>query len=645
MSGITGAMNTALSGLQLFEAGISTVSNNLANQSVPGYAAETVNANTATTAAGLPGTGVTAPQIVRAASGFAASLLRSANSASQAASNQASALTTLSNALANNGNVQSSVNQFFLDVSTLAANPTSTAQRQTALSDAQSVASSFSSAAGVMNGTLSNATQTLTQSVASANNLLGQLAQINKSLVSSPNNPSLLDQQQGALNALSSLLSVNTLPQPNGSVIVAAGGTMLLDQSGTQTLNVVPGSGTTAPGVTAGTNAIPVSAGASDGAIGSSITSYQAGSTALQGLNALATVFAISVNNTQAQGLTPSGTQGSALFSVPNPSVLANTTNTGGATVTAQITNPSALPTNGGPFTLAYSATAGWSATNQASGQSYTSTTTPPSFAGMTLGITGTPANGDSFVLNPAPNAATGIAVTATDPNAIAAADPYVATAGTLQSGGSILNSNGGSITSGTDTVTATPASNAAVIPSSYFGQNLQLTFTSATAYTVSTSASPGTAIASGTLGSNGGNVAVAYPSGGASGMYWQLPITGAPASGDTLTLTPGGSNSGSNAARMATLWTASGATADGTLQQSIVGFSTALGSNAQAAQQLSAAAATQVTSATSNLQTVSGVSSDKQAIMLTNYQQAYQAAAQVISIAHTMFESLLTAV
>jgi flagellar hook-associated protein 1 FlgK len=645
MSGISSAMNTALSGLQLFEAGISTVSNNLANQSVPGYAAETVSANTATTAAGLPGTGVTAPQIVRAANGFAASLLRSANSASQAASNQSTALTTLSNALTNNGDVQSSVNQFFLDISTLAANPTSTAQRQTALSDAQNVASSFSSAAGVMNGTLSNATQTLSQSVSSANNLLGQLAQINKNLVTAPNDPSLLDQQQGALNALSSLISVNALPQANGSVIVAAGGTVLLDQSGAQALSVVPGNGTSAPGVTAGSNATPVSVGTGDGAIGGSIASYQAGTTALQGLNALAAVFATTVNNAQAQGLTPTGTQGGAIFSVPSPSVTASTTNTGSATVTAQITNPGALPTNGGPFTLAYSSTTGWSATNQASGQSYTSTTTPPSLAGMTLGITGVPANGDTFVLNPAPNAATGIAVTASNPNAIAAADPYVATAGTLQSGGSILNSNGGTVTGGTDTVTATPATNAAVVPSSYFGQNLQLTFTSATAYTVSTSASPGTAIASGTLGSNGGNVAVAYPAGGASGLYWQLPITGTPASGDTLTLTPGGSSSGSNAARMATLWTASGTTADGTMQQSVVGFSTALGSNAQAAQQLSAATTTQVASATSNLQTVSGVSSDQQAIMLTNYQQAYQAAAQVISIAHTMFESLLTAV
>ncbi len=47
MSGLTGAMNTALTGLQAFEAGIGTVSENLTNQTVPGYAVENVNISTA----------------------------------------------------------------------------------------------------------------------------------------------------------------------------------------------------------------------------------------------------------------------------------------------------------------------------------------------------------------------------------------------------------------------------------------------------------------------------------------------------------------------------------------------------------------------------------------------------------------------
>jgi flagellar hook-associated protein 1 FlgK len=643
MSGISGAINTALSGLELFEAGISTVSNNLANQSTTGYSVEGVNALAAVSAAGQPGDGVQPAQITRAASGFAAAVLRAANSAAQAAANQSTSLTSISNALTNNGDVQTSLNQFFQDISTLAASPSSAAQRQTVLADAQNIVSSFQNAAGTVQSSINGNSQTLSQNVSAANNLLGQLASINTSLGLSPNTPSLLDQQQAVLNSLSGLISINALSQPNGTVIVTTGGTVLLDQSGAQSLNIAANA-SGAASLTAGNDDTPVTATESDGSIGSAIASWRAGSTALQGLSGLASVFATTINNVQAQGLTPSGMPGTAIFSVPASTVSPNAANTGTAAISARISNPSALPITGGPFSLTYGS-AGWTATDQNSGQSLTATGTPPVVAGITLNITGTPNIGDQFTLNPAPDAATGIAVIATSPNDIAAADPYVATPGTLQSDGSTLNSNGGTITAGTDTVTATPNANAALIPASYFGQNLQITFNSPTAYTVTTSADPTTPIATGTLGATGGNIAVAYPAGGASGQYWQLPISGSPAKGDTLTLTAGGTSSGSNAARLAAAWTASGTTTSGTLQSALVGFGTALGANAQQAQQLSTAAGTQVTTATSNLQTISGVNTDEQAVTLTNYQQAYQAAAQAISGAHTMFESLLSAI
>jgi flagellar hook-associated protein 1 FlgK len=646
MSGITNAINTALSGLDLFEAGIATVSNNLANVSTSGYAAETVTSLAAAGAAGQPGDGVQAPQILRAASGFAAALLRAANSASAAAAAQSTNLTTLSSALTNNGDVQTAINQFFDDVSTLAADPSSTAQRQTVLADAQTIVSTFQSAAGTIGGVVNSASQTLTQNVTSANGLLEQLAVINTSLGQAPGDPSLLDQQQAALNSLSSLIPVTAIPQTDGSVILASGGTILLDQSGAQTLTATPASATTAPAVTAGASATAVTLTAADGAIGSSIAAWNAATTASTGLNAIAAIFASSVNTVQAEGLTATGAAGGALFSVPSPTVTASAGNTGTATIIAQITTPSALPADGGPFLLSYATSTGWTATDQASGAAIPVTGSPPSFAGLTTTIAGAPFNGDSFIVNPAPNAATGIAVATTNADAIAAADPYVATPGALQSDGSILNNNAGTITAGTDSVSSAPAADAATVPASAYGASLLLTFTSATAYSIATTAAPGTPIANGTFSTaGGGNIAVAYPAGAAAGLYWQLPITGTPVAGDALTLTPGSTSSGSNATRLAASWTADGTTTAGTLQGAIVDFGTSLGANAQQAQQLATATASQVTTANSNLQTLAGVSSDQQAVDLTNYQQAYQAAAQVINAAHTMFESLLTAV
>lgn len=645
MSGLTNAINSALSGLELFEAGISTVSNNLANATTNGYAVESVNAQTQVVGKGQAGGGVQPAQITRAAAGFAAAQLRNANSADKAASAQSTALTAISNALTDNGNVQTAVNQFFEDISTLASEPDNTAQRQTVLSDAQSVTSAFQTASTSLNSTIAGAQESLSTGITSVNNLLNQLATINAGLTKSPGDASLLDQQQAALNSLSQYLPVNAITQSNGSVIIASGGTILLDQSGAQALALASNAdGTTR--VTAGKDDVSVTLNEDDGSLGAALGSIGAGNEALQSLGALAAVFSAQINTAQAQGLDLKGKNGGALFSVPSPSVAANSANSGTASITASLTNVAALPLDGGPFTLTYSSANGWSAQDQASGTSYPVSGMPPSFAGLSLSITGTPADGDKFTINPAPSAASGLTVIATSASDIAAADPYVAAQGVLQSDGAVENSNAGSITTGTDDVTSSPASNAAIIPASYYGQNLQITFTSASAYNVTTTADTSTIIASGTLGSNGGVIAVAYPSSGlAAGQYWELPISGTPAAGDALTLTPGGTSSGSNAQRMAALWTASGSSSAGTLEQGFVALSTGLGANAAAAQNRASATAAQVTTATANLSTVAGVDTDQQAVTLTNYEQAYQAAAQAISAAHTMFESLLSAI
>jgi len=386
---------------------------------------------------------------------------------------------------------------------------------------------------------------------------------------------------------------------------------------------------------------------ATDGQIGANIASWNAGAAANQSLGTLASVFAANVNTSQAEGLTSAGAPGAALFAVPSPSVAPAAGNTGTASLTAQITYAGQLPTDGGPFTLSYSAANGWSATDQASGTLYPVTVNGGTlaFAGMTLNVSGAPASGDQFAVNPAPGAAAAISVAATNPDQIAAADPYVASPGTLQANGGVVDNNAGQITAGNDTVTSTPAAGAAVVPANYYGQTLQITFTSSSAYNVETTANPPTVVASGSLSGGNGTIAVAYPAGAASGNYWQLPISGTPAAGDTLTLQPGGPSSGSNATRMAAIWTSPGTSAQGTLQTAAVGLNTSLGANAQEAATLATSSASQVTAATTSLQTISGVSPDQQAVLLANYQQSYQAAAQVIAAAATMFNSLLTAV
>ena len=651
MSGLIGAVNTALAGIEAFVGGISTVSENIANQTTPGYAEENLVLTTVDDGtSGTSGDGVQG-QVTRVADGFAAGVRRTANSASSAASTTSSSLTNISNALTNNGNVQSAANQFFLDVGTLAANPTSNAQQQTVISDARTVTGAFKSAASGITAAQTGATTALGDEVSTANNLLDQLQAINQGLVDSPNNVSLLDQQEAALASLSNVLSVNVVPNgSNGEVLLASGGTVLLDQAGAQTLVLTGGSNSVAPTVSVGKSGVTLPLAASDGNIGGNLQTWQAGATALHGLNALAGIFASQINTAQAQGLTTTGLHGADLFSVPSPTVTSNSANTGSASLTAAISQAAALPTNGGPFLLSYGGASGWNAEDTATGTSYgvTSAGSNISFAGLSVAIAGTPQTGDSFVLDPAPGAATTISVTTSLGSSIAAADPYAATPGVLQSNGSVANTNAGSIQAGTASVTGAPPSGATVIPSNYYGQSLQLVFTSSTGYNVTTTADPTTVIANGTLSGSAGasTIAIGYPTtGSASGTYWELPISGAPATGDTLTLAAGGSGSGSNATRIQALWTSTASTTGGTLQEAVVGLGTSLGANAQQAQDLATGTSSQVTTATSNLQALAGVSLNQQAVLLTQYQQAFQAAAQVITSANAMFQSLLQAV
>lgn len=643
MSGINNAMNNALSGLEAFEAGISTVSNNIANANTPGYSVESTNIQTAVSGPGQFGAGVEPAQISRAASGFAAAQLRTANTANAAASEQATSLTSISNALTNNGNVQNSMDQFFSDISSLAANPSSPALRQTVLSDAQSVAASFQSASSNINTTMAGAQEGLSTGVTAVNNLLGQLSSINQSLVRSPNSPSLLDEQQAALNSLSNYLPVNALPQSNGVIVVASGGTVLLDQSGVQGLATETNS-TGKTFIVAGTNKSPLNLSESDGSLGGMIGTLTSGTQALQSLGVLATNFATQVNQSQAQGLDMSGQEGQSLFTVPSPTVSSSSTNKGDAQITASISNSANLPSDGGPFTLSYNNNQ-WSAVDQTTNQKYSVSGVPPEFAGLALTISGTAQNGDSFIVNPAPAAASGIEVAPISANQIAASDPYVATIGTIESDGSVSDQNAGTITFGTDSVVNAPTSGAAQVPAGDFGNKLVVTFNSATSYTI-TSPDDSSLSVQGSLTNNNGVISIAYPSTSkAAGQYWQLPISGTPAAGDVVTLEPGQGSSGSNAQRMASLWTAPNTTSSGTLQQSSVGLSTGLGANAVAATQLASDASSQVATATTNLSTVSGVNSDQQAVILSNYEQAYQASAQVISTAHSMFESLINAI
>jgi flagellar hook-associated protein 1 FlgK len=209
-----------------------------------------------------------------------------------------------------------------------------------------------------------------------------------------------------------------------------------------------------------------------------------------------------------------------------------------------------------------------------------------------------------------------------------------------------VSNTNAGTINEGEDTVTTAPATGAAVVPGSAFGGDLELKFTTASSYDVIDKAS-GTTVSTGSFAGGATTLAVAYPaSSSAAGHYWQVNLTGAPRAGDVATLTPGGLNSGSNAQRMSDLWTRTdSALPGGSMQGSVLSLIGETGAASAQATTLASNTASNLNTAQGDLTRAAGVNVDQQATLLTEYQQAYQAAAKVISTAHSMFNSLLQAI
>jgi flagellar hook-associated protein 1 FlgK len=258
------------------------------------------------------------------------------------------------------------------------------------------------------------------------------------------------------------------------------------------------------------------------------------------------------------------------------------------------------------------------------------------SLDGMTLTVSGTINVGDSFEVEPTATAAQTLKVIQTNPSAVAAASPYVASPG----------NNLGNVTAGafSAATSGSLAVGTVIVPASDFGQDLTVKFTSATTFNVLSSSNA--VIASGSFSAaSGAQIAIAYPASAPPSEVTTVTLSpGTPAAGDTFSLTPGGIASNGNIQAMINLSgqnLLSGQTLNGAYS-TLVGQVGNAGETANFNAEATQGVLTQVQSVQ---QSISGVNLDEQAADLVSFQQAYQAAAQVIASSQTLFQSLLTAV
>jgi flagellar hook-associated protein 1 FlgK len=128
-----------------------------------------------------------------------------------------------------------------------------------------------------------------------------------------------------------------------------------------------------------------------------------------------------------------------------------------------------------------------------------------------------------------------------------------------------------------------------------------------------------------------------------------QVTISGAPAAGDTFTVSPNSAtNTGDNSNMFAMIDALSGSVLDGgttSLSSAANNLVSQVGVVTQQAQANASAQQTVNQSAVDARSNVSGVNLDEEAADLLQYQQAYQACAQMIQTSGTVFNSLITAI
>jgi flagellar hook-associated protein 1 len=619
-----------LSALQAFQQAIEVTSNNVANASTPGYDEESIELETALpqNAGGFAiGAGVDVTGVQRAYSQAAANQLNT----SQSTLGQLTALQNYTSQIDNlfgttASGLTTALQTYYSGWSAVADDPTSSAARQALLGDASALASNLNSTSSQLQEMNSDVNTRITADVNQINSIGTQISNLNTQITQSngldqtPNQ--LLDQRDQLVSNLSQLVGVTTTSNSDGSINVYLGNgqPLVLDQN-TYQLSTVPNQ--------FNASQLEVASTASDGAsISSSITSgdlggllsarSQAIDPALNQLGQIATAVAQSANTQQGSGLDLNGQLGSALFSVGAPVATSSSANTDATTASVTISNIGALTSDnyllsyqGGTYTLTDAATG---ANVALTGAGTSTSPLTASSVGLSIVLSGTPASGDQFLVQPTAQAAGTIGVALTDPSGLAAA-------GAIQTSASDTNTGSATISAGTVVDAANPA----------LLNTTTIQFLTPTTYSVN------------------GAGSFAYTAGGNVDLNgWQVQISGTPAAGDTFTVqsNAGGTGDNTNALAAANQQT-TGVLSNGTVSVSGAVGALISGAGAQA-QQVNTATTAQTavnTQAQTNVQSVSGVNLDEEAANLMQWQQAYQASAQALSVANGLFTTFLDSI
>ena len=659
-----GITNVGITALNAFRTQLTTTSHNIANVNTEGYSRQTVQLGTlpsTNTSIGAIGNGVQIEAITRQFDQFLMDRVWQYTSSDEEYQVFLDRAQRVDDVIADSdAGLSKALQDFFNSVQDMADDPSATTTRDVLLSNANILVDRFNTVYNFLDGLRTEINQDLETVIGEANTLAETIADLNVQIRlftntsggSTPND--LLDRRDNAISQLAELVNITAVQQSDNTVNVFIGNGQGL-VIGERNFNL-------------GTDIDPNEPDRLDitmetsGNIQTEITDFLSGGkfggllrfrdTILDptqnAIGRLAFGMGTLFNEQHNLGMDLNGALGQDFFYVPDPvtpdangAQMLLTSVSGGITISA--IDPTQLST--ADYELSYDGS--WSLLNRQTGE-----TTNPIFGGgtytfdgieLTLPGTYTPAIGDSYIIRPTRNVGRAIDVNINDASNIAAASPVSVSETDVTGAPPFTSNTGNGAISDTGLVSPLTGSSLASLP-------IVLTFN---ANTFSVSAGALNSTAYDPLVNSGDSYTLTIPGLG----NFEFTMSGTPADGDQFTFgrndNPGEIAIGDNrnALKLAALQT--GKTmrddANGDPTSSFVSLYASLignvGSDTRQAQISSETQERLREQAIESLDQVSGVNLDEEAAKLVTFQQAYQAAAQVIRVSNSLFDSLLNAI
>lgn len=621
-------LNTSLTGMLAFQRALDVTSHNIANANTPGYSRQVANFTARVgsgAGSGYVGGGVQVSSIERMYDAMQVEQLRT-SSTSFARFNTLNALTSRLDILLADPDtgLNSSMQSYFNALQDAANDPSSLPTRQALLGEAQGMTARFHTLDAQFDALDKEVNENIELAIDDINRLTSSIAAVNDRISlaqggsGSPND--LLDERDNLVLQLSEQIGVSTTIQDDGtmSVFISSGQPLVLGARANQltaspsefdrtrmTISYVSASGVT-----------PLDTSSTGGNLGG-LMEYRTRvlDPARQSLGQTAAALAETMNAQHAAGMDLRGNLGGDLFSIASPTVLHSSGNTGSGDAAVDITDISAL--TGADYVLEFDG-ANYSLTRADTGAVIplggTGTPADPLVAdGLSIVTSGAPAAGDRLLIRSTADLAGSIESAITDPQELALAAP-------TRSGASLGNTGNANITA-TRTVDPTDPGllNPAVIE-----------FTGPGTYSIN------------------GAGSFAYTDGAPIVVNGtEVTINGSPAVGDQFTIDPNYGASGDNSNALLLSSVQGRGILDGGSISINENYGQLVASVGATTHQIKAnldAQGVVLRNAEDAVLSTSAVNLDEEAAKLIQYQQAYQAVAQVVSVASTLFDSLLAA-